>query len=258
MKKFINLMMFFLFILSSSTISHALQRVIRFGMEATYPPFEYVNEKGQIRGYDIDIANAICEQMQAKCEFGIQAFGSLIPSLKLGKFDALISAVSITSERSKQVGFTSSYYELTGSFVASIKNNYSLQDIKTKVKVIGTQSGTTFEGYLLAQYKQHKLQVRSYASIQDAFLDLKAKRVDMVLADTPIAIAWLKKDNNLKEYTIVDKPIVDHECFGSGYGIAVRKNNIALLNEINQALNTIKANGTYDAITSKYFTLTAT
>lgn len=251
MKKILVLM---IFILTYSTLGIASPRIIRFGMEATYPPFEYVDESGQIRGYDVDIANALCGQMNAKCEFGIQSFGSLIPNLKLGKFDALISAVSITPARAKQVDFTPSYYELTGSFVAETKHNYSLDDISTKVKVIGAQTGSTFEQHLLDNYKG-KISVRSYASIQDAFLDLKAKRIDMVLADTPIAIAFLKENNNAKEYGIVDKPIVDHASFGSGYGIAVRKGNPVFLKELNNALETIKANGTYEAITKKYFSV---
>src|SRR5690606_17599012 len=103
-----------LFMLSSSIFA----QTIKFAMEATYPPFEYVDASGNIKGFDVDIANALCQQLKAQCEFSNQPFNSLIPSLQLGKFDAIISALGITTERAKQVSFTNPYYQPSGSFVA--------------------------------------------------------------------------------------------------------------------------------------------
>ncbi|VVC77009.1 ABC transporter arginine-binding protein 1 [Aquicella siphonis] len=224
--------------------------VIRFATEATYPPFEYIDQTGQIKGFDIDIANALCAQIKADCTFSNQAFSSLIPSLKLGKFDALISALGVTPERQKQVAFTHSYYEPSGSFVAKTASHYLLTGLPGKT--IGVQQGSTFEKYLQDKYG-NKVTVKTYASIQDAFLDLDSGRVDIVLADTPIALAWLKQGNKSKTYAIIEKPIVDHTYFGTGYGIAVNLNATALLDKLNKALAEIKANGTYDQITKKYF-----
>lgn len=233
-----------------TSIFAASPTVIKFAMEATYPPFEYVDGSGQIKGFDVDLANALCKQMNAQCTFSNQPFNSLIPSLQLGKFDALASGLGITAERQKQVAFTDSYYQPTGSFVAQTDKHYKLTDMTGKT--IGAQIGSTFETYLQKKYGSN-VTIKTYASIQEAFLDLNSGRVDAVLADTPIAQAWLKQDGNSKDYAIVEKPVVDAEYFGTGYGIAVRKDNTALLNALNKALAAIKANGTYAKITKEYF-----
>jgi arginine transport system substrate-binding protein len=215
--------------------------------EATYPPFEYQDEKGNIKGFDIDIANALCKQMKAECTFTNQAFSSLIPSLAIGKFDAIIAALGITAERQKEVSFTDSYYTPSASFVAPLSKHYQLKNLTGKT--VGVQQGSTFEKYLSEKYGK-QLTPKTYASIQEAFLDLTAGRVDVVIADTTIAQIWLK---NNKNYTIVGKPITDIEYFGIGYGIAVSKNNPTLLNDLNAALKAIKANGEYDKVIKEYF-----
>lgn len=237
-----------LMILMSSIVNAEPIKTIRFATEATYPPFEFVDETGKIKGFDIDIANALCQEIKAECTFTTQPFNSLIPSLKIGKFDALISALGVTPERQQQVAFTHAYYEPSGSFVAPIAKHYTLAELPGKV--IGVQQSSTFEKYLRETYNQ-KIKIKTYASIQEAFLDLMSGRVDVVLADTPIAQSWLQK--NSTEYAIVEKPFTNKTYFGAGYGIAVKKDAVDLLNALNAALDKIKANGTYNKITDQYF-----
>jgi arginine transport system substrate-binding protein len=227
-------------------------KTIRFATEATYPPFEFIDASGKIKGFDIDIANALCKKLNAQCTFSHQSFNSLIPSLNIGKFDALISALGITAERQKQVAFTHPYYEPSGSFIAAKSKNYALSDIPSKI--VGVQQSSTFETYIRDKYAG-KVTMKTYASIQDAFLDLVSGRLDIVLADTPIALAWFKQDKNGINYSIIDKPIVDPTYFGAGYGIAVRKDEQALLNALNKALAEIKADGTYATIAKTYFSV---
>lgn len=235
-------------LICSSLLNAAPIKTIRFATEATYPPFEYIDETGKIKGFDIDIANALCHEIKAECSFSNQPFNSLIPSLKIGKFDALISALGITAERQKQVSFTQSYYEPSGSFVAKTDKHYTLAGLSGKT--IGVQQSSTFEKYLQDKYGS-KISLKTYASIQEAFLDLVSGRVDLVLADTPISQAWLKQ--NQTQFSIVEKPIVDKEYFGAGYGIAVDQSSTELLNALNSALATIKKNGVYEKISREYF-----
>ena len=236
-------------LLMSGSLMAAIPNPIRFATEATYPPFEYTDESGKIKGFDIDIAQALCQQMKVECTFSNQSFNSLVPSLKIGKFDAVIASLGVTSERLKQVDFTNAYYEPSAVFVAALNKHYTLNDIDGKS--VGAQEGSTFLKYLQDKYG-NKITVKSYASVQDAFLDLVAGRVDLVLADTPIATTWIKQPANIKQFAIIGKPIADHEYFGVGYGIAVRKNNPELLNAFNKALADIKANGIYQKIRKQY------
>lgn len=244
MRLFMSLIM----LLFSTSVVASEIKSIKFAMEATYPPFEYIDAAGQMQGFDVDLAKALCQELQATCTFSNQAFNSLIPSLQLKKFDAIISALGITPQRLTQVAFTQSYYQPSGSFIAASAKHYQLTDLAGKT--IGVQIGSTFEKYLQEKYGSQVKQ-KSYASIQEAFLDLIAERVDVVLADTPIAQAWLQ--NHQAKFALIGTPIVDEKYFGSGYGIAVRKNDVALLNALNQALTTLKANGTYTKIVNKYF-----
>lgn len=249
MKKLLSLLTLSTLLLVNVVLAGAIEK-IRFATEATYPPFEYIDESGTLKGFDIDIANALCQQIKAQCTFSHQTFSSLIPSLKLGKYDALISTINITDERKKQVAFTHAYYSPSGSFVGASAKHYSLADLAGKT--IGVQQGSTFEKYIQDKYGK-KVTLKTYASIQEAFLDLASGRVDIVLSDTPIIQVWLKQDGNSKNFSLIGAPIVDATFFGEGYGIAVRQNETELLNALNNALAVIKANGTYNTIMQKYF-----
>lgn len=248
-KYFIKRALLWLLLLFFTTANAAnVVKTVRFATEATYPPFEYTDASGQIKGFDIDIANALCQQMKVECTFSNQSFNSLIPSLKLAKYDALIASIGVTPERKKQVDFTNSYYQPSASFVGLIAKNYSLKHLDGLI--VGVQQGTTFENYLHDKF-DGRISIKAYGSVQDAFLDLDAGRVDVVIADTPIAQAWLKQ--KYTQFNIIDRSITDVQYFGAGYGIAVSKNNPELLKLFNNALAEIKKNGTYARIIHQYF-----
>lgn len=223
---------------------------VTFATEATYPPFEFLDSAGKMQGFDIDMANALCAKMNVKCVILNQGFDSLIPALQLGKIDAIIAAMNITPEREKQVDFTSPYYMNTVSLVAAKNKNLSLDPKDLTGKVIGVQAGTTLGQYLQNKYG-NKVKVQSYASEESAFLDLTSGRIDAVLGDTPLISQWLKKNN--QNYTLVGQPIDDSHYFAGGYGIAVKKGNAALLQQLNEAIVKIKNDGTYEKIINKNF-----
>jgi len=225
--------------------------IIKFATEATYPPFEYFTPEGKIQGFDIDVMNAVCKEIGATCTITHQPFDSLIPSLKLGKFDAIIAAMAITDKRAKQVDFTNPYYIDTVHFVAAKKSKLVISNDGLKGKAIGVQGGTTFQQYVKDIYG-NIVKIKPYESNEQGLLDLKNGRIDAYFCDTPFITQWLKKGNN-KDYTIVGKPIESQKYFGSGNGIAVKKGNKELLDALNKAIVKLKADGTLKKLEQKYF-----
>ncbi|WP_192456806.1 arginine ABC transporter substrate-binding protein [Musicola keenii] len=233
-------------LLAGLSVSASATDTLRFATEASYPPFESVDASNQIVGFDIDLANALCKQIQATCTFSNQAFDSLIPGLKFRRFDAVIAGMDITPERQQQVSFTQPYYENSAMFIAQKEKIANVAALSGKR--VGVQNGTTHQKFLLDKHKD--ITVVPYDSYQNAVLDLKNGRLDAVFGDTAVVNEWLKQNQGLA--AIGDK-VADKDYFGIGLGIAVRQNNDELVKKFNAALNTIKQDGTYQAIYKKWF-----
>ncbi len=228
------------------SVNAAAQQEIKFATEPTYAPFEYLDENNQMQGFDIDLANAMCEEMKAKCSFHNQAFDSLIPALKFKRYDAAISAMDITEARLEQVAFSDAYYDNSAAFISiqgKVANQAALEG-----KRVGVQNGTTHQSFLLEQMPG--VTAVPYSSYQDAFIDMKNGRIDSVFGDTAVVAEWFKKADNL---TYVGEQVTNKEYFGNGFGIAINKDDAELVSQLNAALKAVKANGAYDKIFNKYF-----
>ncbi|WP_338562537.1 arginine ABC transporter substrate-binding protein [Erwinia sp. E_sp_B01_3] len=221
-------------------------QTVRFATEASYPPFEFVDSDNKIQGFDVDLANALCREMDATCTFTNQAFDSLIPSLKFRRFDAVMAGMDITPEREKQVLFSKAYYDNSALFVAQKGKVASIDALKGKR--VGVQNGTTHQKYLTEQMTD--VNVVAYDSYQNAILDLKNGRIDAVFGDTAVVNEWLKQNAKLAP---VGEKVTDKAYFGTGLGIAVRQGNTELQSKFNAALDKVKADGTYKTIYSKWF-----
>ena len=217
------------------------------GTEATYAPFEFTNDKNEIVGFDIDMINKICDEMKVSCKIVNQSFDGLIPSLKTHRIDAAIAGIDVTAERQKQVDFTKIYYDDSSIQFITLKDSLTSLD-QLKGKRVGIQKGTTYLKYLDEKFPDVK--PVSYDSYQFAFLDLKAKRIDAIVSSSFVAGDWLGKD---AEIVPLGDKITDHEFFGEGLGIALRKGNDELREKFNQAIDKLKANGELDAIYKKWF-----
>lgn len=230
-------------ILFGASVTASAQE-LTFAMEPSYPPFETTNEKGEIIGFDVDVANAICKEIQATCKFKGEAFDALIPNLKAKRFDASISAIDITDARAKQVLFSDAYYDSTASYV-TLKGKATLESAKN----VGVQNGTTFQQYTVAETKQYT--TKAYASLQSAILDLKSGRIDMIFGDTAVLADMISKE---PEMQFVGEKVANKKYFGNGLGIAMHKSNKELAEQLNKGLTAIKANGEYQKIYDKWMT----
>ncbi|MBS0351282.1 MAG: transporter substrate-binding domain-containing protein, partial [Proteobacteria bacterium] len=224
---------------------------VTLATEATYPPFESINSQGQMVGFDVDVLKAICVKIQKNCRLVNQPWDSLIPGLELGKFNVIFGAINITEERKKQINFTNPYYLATGALVAPKALKLSLDPQVLKNKTIGVQGSTTYEDYLRTVYGQN-IQIKRYGSLQDAFLDLQSGRIDAVFGDSPVILSWVKSPGENSTYQVAGT-VKDAKYFNSGYGFAMKKTNTDLVNQFNQGLAAIKADGSYQKIVQQYF-----
>ena len=217
---------------------------IRIGTEGAYPPFNQIDANGKLFGFDIDIANALCDKMDADCEFVTQDWDGIIPGLLAKKYDTIIASMSITEERKKAVAFTDRYYSNFLRFVA--KKGSGLTPANLKGKAVGAQRATISATYLEDNMKD--VSAKLYDTQENAYLDLAAGRTDAVLADALVNYTWLQSDAG-KAFEFLGKAVnIDDQI-----GIALRKGDSALKAKLNKALSEILADGTYEKINAKYF-----
>ena len=230
----------------------AQETTLKIGTEGAYPPFNNLTSDGKLEGFDIDIANALCEEMKVKCEFVTQDWDGIIPALQAGKFDAIIASMSITPERMEKVDFTGKYYN-TPPAIAAPKDTdikgVSKEDLAGKT--VGVQGSTTHFNYSEKTYTDSE--VKAYPTAQEYQLDLANGRLDAVNDDISVLEEWLASADGAC-CKIVGAITPDPEIHGPGAGIAVRKGETALVEKFNAAIQAIRANGKYKEINDKYFT----
>lgn len=223
---------------------------VRIGVEGAYPPFSEVGTDGKLKGFDIDIAMALCAEMKAECTLVQQEWDGMIPALQARKFDAIIASMAITEERLKQVNFSAKYYNTPPAFFAKGAAR-DISPAALKGKKIGVQRATSHDRYATQYYKDSEI-VR-YAKQDEVFLDLAAGRVDLALCDQVAGTDGFLKKPAGKGFAVVGKPVDDPAIFGLGSGIAMRKADTGLQTKFNAAITQIRSNGVYKKIQDKYF-----
>ncbi len=233
---------------SSAAAPAAEGKEYKVAMNAQFPPFESMNSAGQIEGFDVDVMNAIAKEEGFKVTYHQQAWDGIFASLKAGDNDILISGITITDDRKKEMLFSEPYYKITQVvLVPQGKKIVSVEDLK-KMDKVGVTIGTT--GDLAAQ---KILGATSEKIIRLENLPLMLKEVetgavDAVISDSAVVADYVKKKGD-KGFTMVEVPDFTVEY----YGIAVRQDDKALMDKINSGLKKIQASGEYDKISDKYF-----
>jgi lysine/arginine/ornithine transport system substrate-binding protein len=227
---------------------------IKFGVDATYPPFESLSPSGKFQGFDIDLGQAICDYLKVKCVFVSQTFDSIIPALQARKFDAILSSMSKTPERSKAINFSSQMYDEPTSLIAKKGSGIQATVDSLKGKTVGVEAGTIQESYANAYWKPNGVKVVSYPGQDQVYADLLSGRLDASLQDSVEADYGFLRTPKGADYALVADITNDpKDVLGSYVGIGVRKNEPELLAKINEAIAAIHKDGTYDKLQSKYF-----
>lgn len=224
---------------------------VRIGVEGAYPPFSEVGPDGKLKGFDIDIALALCAQIKAECTLVQQEWDGMIPALQSRKFDAIIASMAITDERKKVVNFTDKYMNTPAKLVARADVKFEPTPAGLKGKRIGVQRSTIHDRFVTETFKDSEI-VR-YAKQDEAYLDLAAGRVDVLMADSVAVDGGFLKKPQGKGFAFFGPSFNDPKYFGYGAGIAVRKADTELQAKFNAAIPAIRANGSYKKIQDKYF-----
>jgi arginine/ornithine transport system substrate-binding protein len=225
---------------------------IRIGVEGAYPPFSSTTPEGKLVGFDIDIAYALCEYMGAQCKLIAQDWDGIIPALLTRKYDAIIASMSITDERKKKVNFSNKYYQTPAKF--AVHKDFIVKVLKGKQwkKKIGVQRATIHDKFATDNFGDN-VEILRYGTQDEAYLDMKAGRLDLILADSiAVSDGFLKQKGN-EDYQFIGPDFTDPKWFGIGAGIAMRKQDTDLAAKFNAAIDGIRANGTYKKIQDKYF-----
>ena len=256
MKKVWILLIVLSLVMAAGAVQAKDWKVVRIGVEGAYPPFSYVTPDGKLEGFDIDIARALVAAMGAEVKLIPQDWDGIIPALLARKYDAIIASMSITEERKKKVAFTDKYYNTPGKFVCKkgAMKDFTRAEVAqaTKGKSIAVQRATIHDRFVTEQGGEG-VKVKRYGTQDDAYLDLVAGRVDMLLADS-VAIddGFLKKPEG-QAFQFIGPDLSEVKYFGEGAGIAIRKQDTDLVELFNQAIVKIRQDGTYKKIQDKYF-----
>jgi arginine/ornithine transport system substrate-binding protein len=225
-------------------------KTVRFGIEGAYPPFSWTDADGSLKGFDVDMANALCEEMQVKCKIVPQDWDGIIPSLLARKYDGIIAAMSITEERKKKIDFTGKYALIPNKFIA--KKGAGLDFDNLDGVKIGVQRATTHDKYITDNYGG-KVDIVRYGSFDEAYLDLANGRIAAVLGDASALEEGVLNKPGGEAYEFAGPSLTDPKWFGEGFGIAVRKQDKDLTKKLDSAIDALRASGEYQKIAAKYF-----
>lgn len=227
--------------------------VLTVGSDTAFPPFESMN--GDVaEGFDVDLISAIAKEIGLTAKVDTVKFDTLIPLLKAGgKFDIVVSAMTITPERQQEIDFSSPYIDSNqsiavkkGAFAKIAAGDVAAIQAAFAGKTIGVQSGTTGEAWAKENLQPKGAKIVPFDDTLAAFSALSAGKVDAVVNDLPVS-AWIVKDPARGAELVAEIPT------GEQYGFGISKDNPELKKAVDDAIAKLKSDGTYDAIYKKWF-----
>lgn len=222
---------------------------LRVATEGAYPPFSYFDDAGQLAGFDVDIAQALCEQLAAECELSARPWEELIPALVSGEVDFVVASMGSSEERDLLVDFTGHYYRSHSIFVGprDVQSEISPSALAGQRLVSG--KGTLQSKYLQEFYPNSEIILTE--DMEQAIGLLRSGSADLIFSDTIFMLQFLQSDQG-EGYDFIGSPL-RNALLKSEACIAVQQGNDQLRILLNRAIEQIRLNGVYDRINQKYF-----
>ncbi len=234
---------------ASAALPDLQGRALKVGSDTTYPPFEFVDTKtNRIVGFDVDMVNAICKQINCKAQFITTNFDTIFVALSQKQFDMVASGVTVTAEREKTVDFGDSYLQY-GETLLIRKGDTTVKtkdDLKNTKVIVGVQTGTSNEQTALKLVADPQAQIKRFDTFDQAVAALIAGDVNCVEIDQPAALGYIATNPGKIE-------TISQEFTSDNLALAFPKSDPQLREAFNAGLKAIRANGTYDQIKNYWF-----
>ena len=242
LKKFIWLPIVLILILAAS-LTFAAKPVLRVGTDATYEPFETLDKNGKYVGFDMELIKMVADELNMELQIHNVSWDGIIPGLLNGNYDCLISAMTITPERKKQIDFSTPYFSTQQAIVVKANNNKIKTPADLVGKTISVQNGTTGDIKFASNIKNAK--VKRFDTNPQAIQELLNNNCDAAVMDDLVAYNAVRKTSGLK---VIEIKNAEKE----NYGIGIKKGNTQLLTKINKAISNLQKSGKLAALVNKY------
>ncbi len=222
---------------------------LKVGIEGNYPPFTKTEADGRVTGFEVDLANAFCSQMLARCELVNTKFDDLIPHLQSGKLDAVMASLTITEKRLKEVDFSDSYYTVPSAWVAPKGSFTSLLPGTLAGKKVAVLKGSPRETWIKTNYPE--LELISVPKETEVYVELTSRRADLAMSSMLVAKTKFLNLPEGKDFAVVGDGV--YIGGGGGVGVAVQKGNSSLRKRYSVAINETIKSGEYKSLANRYF-----
>ena len=225
--------------LSGAAYAASHMQKVRMGTEGAYPPYNFVNDKGEIDGYERAVGDRLCELAKLDCTWVKNDWDSIIPNLVSGNYDTIIAGMSITAERDKVIDFTQEYFPPDPSAYVGLKGATE----KARTGVVAAQKATIQASHIASS----KGTVVEFASPDETVAAVRSGEADAVLADKSFLDPIVKESNG--ELIFIGEPIK----IGGGIGVGIRESDGELKAKLNTAIDTMKKDGSLSKLIAKWF-----
>lgn len=226
-------------LLGALAAGSATAESVRLGTEGAYPPFNFVNDKGQVDGFERAVGDEICKRADLTCTWVTNDWDTIIPNLVSGNYDAIVAGMSITPERDAVIDFTEDYFPPDPSAYVALDG----VDVDTKTGVIAAQTASVQAGYVA----ESGAELMEFATFDDCVAAVRNGEAEAVLADRGFLEDIVKESGG--DLVFVGEDVV----IGEGIGIGVRESDGALKEKLNAAIASMKKDGSLNTLISKWF-----
>lgn len=210
--------------------------VIRMGTEGAYPPWNFVDDNGEVAGFERELGDELCKRAELNCEWVLNDWDSIIPNLVSGNYDTIIAGMSITDDRKEKIDFTTNYTQPDpSSYLAASK------DANWSTGVIAAQSNTIQASYIA----EMGATLVEFATPEETIAAVRNGEADAVLADDSYLRPIAAEEPGLM--FVGNRPLI-----GGGVGMGIRKSDSELRNKFTAAIESMKADGTLNALITKW------